>query len=88
MKEVGDSRLCDTQQRRNLHPVCGNLAIKSLENLTDQDQMKSRLENKVNWVSGKATKSRELVYKLIDINKEIDGNGKTFRVGDKVYFVR
>lgn len=50
--------------------------------------MKSRLENKVNWVSGKATKSRELVYKLIDINKEIDGNGKTFRVGDKVYFVR
>ena len=52
------------------------------------DQMKSRLENKVNWVSGKATKSRELVYKLIDINKEIDSNGKTFRVGDKVYFVR
>ena len=52
------------------------------------DQMKSRLENKVNWVSGKATKSRELVYKLIDINKEIDSNGKTFRVGNKVYFVR
>lgn len=50
--------------------------------------MKSRLESKVNWVSGKATKSRELVYKLIDINKEIDSNGKTFRVGDKVYFVR
>lgn len=50
--------------------------------------MKSRLENKVNWISGKTAKSRELVYKLIDINKEIDSNGKTFRVGDKIYFVR
>jgi hypothetical protein len=51
-------------------------------------QMKLRVDNKVNWVSGKAAKSRELVYKLIDINKEIDSNGKTFRVGDKIYFVR
>ena len=29
-----------------------------------------------------------VVYKLIDINKEIDASGKTFRVGEKVYFVR
>jgi hypothetical protein len=50
--------------------------------------MKPRVENKLNWVSGKTAKSRELVYKLIDINKEIDSNGKTFRVGDKIYFVR
>jgi hypothetical protein len=50
--------------------------------------MKPRPENKLNWISGKATKSRELVYKLIEINKEIDSNGKTFRVGDKIYFVR
>lgn len=50
--------------------------------------IKSRLENKVNWISGKSAKSRELVYKLIDINKEIDSTGKTFRVGDKIYFVR
>jgi hypothetical protein len=50
--------------------------------------MKPRLEHKENWISGKVKKSRELVYKLIEINKEIDGSGKTFRVGDKVYFVR
>ena len=50
--------------------------------------MKPRLDNKLNWISGKTTKSRELVYKLIDINKEIDSHGKTFRVGDKIYFVR
>lgn len=50
--------------------------------------MKSKLESKVNWISGKAAKSRELVYKLIDINKEIDSTGKKFRVGDKVYFVK
>lgn len=49
---------------------------------------KSKIENKVNWISGKTAKSRELVYKLIDINKEIDSTGKTFRLGDKVYFVR
>ncbi|HTE34771.1 MAG TPA: hypothetical protein VK666_30545 [Chryseolinea sp.] len=50
--------------------------------------MRSKLDNKENWVSGKVRKSRELVYKLIDINKEIDGTGKTFRLGEKVYFVR
>jgi hypothetical protein len=49
---------------------------------------KSRIDNKLNWISGKTAKSRELVYKLIDINKEIDSTGKTFRLGDKVYFVR
>jgi|GEM_PF-2251695 len=49
---------------------------------------KSRADNKVNWISGKTAKSRELVYKLIDINKEIDSAGKMFRLGDKVYFVR
>jgi hypothetical protein len=50
--------------------------------------MRSKPENKENWISGKVKKSRELVYKLIDMNKEIDGAGKTFRVGEKVYFVR
>jgi len=50
--------------------------------------MKSRSDNRENWVSQKEKKSRQLVYKLIDINKEIDGKGKTFRLGDKVYFVR
>lgn len=50
--------------------------------------MKSRLDNKQHWISNKVKKSRELVYKLIDINKEIDGVGKTFRLGEKVYFVR
>lgn len=51
-------------------------------------KMKSKSENKLNWISGKEAKSRALVYKLIDINKEIDSTGKTFRLGDKVYFVR
>jgi hypothetical protein len=50
--------------------------------------MKSRSDNKQHWISNKVKKSRELVYKLIDINKEIDGVGKTFRLGEKVYFVR
>ena len=50
--------------------------------------MKSRSDHKENWVSNKVKKSRELVYKLIDISKEIDGEGKTFRLGEKVYFVR
>jgi len=50
--------------------------------------MKSKPDNKQNWVSNKVKKSRELVYKLIDINKEIDAEGKTFRLGEKVYFVR
>jgi hypothetical protein len=50
--------------------------------------MKSKSEKNENWVSNKVKKSRELVYKLIDINKEIDGEGKTFRLGEKVYFVR
>ena len=50
--------------------------------------MKPRSENKQNWISNKVKKSRELVYKLIDINKEIDGVGKTFKLGEKVYFVR
>jgi disulfide oxidoreductase YuzD len=50
--------------------------------------MKSRSDNKQNWISNKVKKSRELVYKLIDINKEIDAEGKTFRLGAKVYFVR
>jgi hypothetical protein len=50
--------------------------------------MKSRSDIKQNWISNKVKKSRELVYKLIEINKEIDGVGKTFRLGDKVYFVR
>ena len=54
----------------------------------DVTTMKLRIDNKLNWISGKSAKSRELVYKLIDINKEIDSNGKTFRVGDKIYFVR
>lgn len=56
--------------------------------MKDVPAMKSRLETKVNWISSKTAKSRELVYKLIDINKEINSIGKTFRVGDKVYFVR
>ena len=30
----------------------------------------------------------QVTDKLIDINKEIDGEGKTFRLGEKVYFVR
>jgi len=50
--------------------------------------MKPRSDHRENWVPQKEKKSRELVYKLIDINKEIDGEGKTFRLGDKVYFVR
>lgn len=50
--------------------------------------MRPKSDNKENWVSGKVKKSRELVYKLIDMNKEIDATGKTFRVGEKVYFVR
>ena len=50
--------------------------------------MKSKSDNKQHWISNKVKKSRELVYKLIDINKEIDGEGKTFRLGAKVYFVR
>lgn len=50
--------------------------------------MRSKLDNKENWISSKVKKSRELVYKIIDINKEIDAAGKTFRVGEKVYFVR
>ncbi len=50
--------------------------------------MRSKSDNKENWVSSKVKKSRELVYKLIDMNKEIDASGKTFRVGEKVYFVR
>jgi len=50
--------------------------------------MKSKSDNKQHWISNKVKKSRELVYKLIDINKEIDGEGKTFRLGEKVYFVR
>jgi len=50
--------------------------------------MRSKSDNKENWVSSKVKKSRELVYKLIDMNKEIDGAGKTFRLGEKVYFVR
>ena len=51
--------------------------------------MKSKSENsKEHWISNKVKKSRELVYKLIDINKEIDAEGKTFRLGEKVYFVR
>jgi hypothetical protein len=50
--------------------------------------MKSKSDNKQHWISNKVKKSRELVYKLIDINKEIDGEGKTFRLGGKVYFVR
>ena len=45
-------------------------------------------ENKYRQISNKERKSRELVYKLIDINKEIDAEGKTFRLGDKIYFVR
>jgi hypothetical protein len=52
------------------------------------EQMKPRSDNKQQWISNKVKKSRELVYKLIDINKEIDGEGKTFRLGEKVYFVR
>jgi hypothetical protein len=50
--------------------------------------MKSKSDSKQHWISNKVKKSRELVYKLIDINKEIDGEGKTFRLGEKVYFVR
>ena len=50
--------------------------------------MKQRSDNKEHWVSGKEKKSRQLVYKLIDINKQIDADGKTFRIGEKVYFVR
>ena len=50
--------------------------------------MKSKSDNKQHWISNKVKKSRELVYKLIDINKEIDGEGKTFRLGEKFYFVR
>lgn len=50
--------------------------------------MKAKSDNKEQWVSNKVKKSRELVYKLIDINKEIDAEGKTFRLGEKVYFVR
>ncbi|HMG91702.1 MAG TPA: hypothetical protein VK589_16705 [Chryseolinea sp.] len=50
--------------------------------------MRSRSDNKEHWVSNKEKKSRALVYKLIDINKEIDGEGKTFRIDGKVYFVR
>ncbi len=50
--------------------------------------MRSKSEKKEHWVSSKVKKSRELVYKLIDINKEIDAEGKTFRLGEKVYFVR
>jgi hypothetical protein len=52
------------------------------------EEMKHRSDNKEHWFSNKEKKSRELVYKLIDINKEIDGEGKTFRLGGKVYFVR
>jgi hypothetical protein len=40
------------------------------------------------WISTTEKKSRQLVYKLIDINKAIDSEGKTFRVGERVYFVR
>jgi hypothetical protein len=50
--------------------------------------MKQKSDNKEHWVSNKEKKSRELVYKLIDINKEIGAEGKTFRLGEKVYFVR
>lgn len=50
--------------------------------------MKPKSDNKEHWVSNKEKKSRQLVYKLIDINKEIDAVGKTFRLGEKVYFVR
>jgi hypothetical protein len=50
--------------------------------------MKSKSDSKQHWISNKVKKSRELVYKLIDINKEIDAEGKTFRLGEKVYFVR
>ena len=50
--------------------------------------MKSKSDSKQHWISNKVKKSRELVYKLIDINKKIDGEGTTFRLGEKVYFVR
>jgi hypothetical protein len=53
--------------------------------------MKSRFEqgdSKQHWISNKAKKSRELVYKLIDMNKEITSEGTYFRLGDKRYFVR
>jgi hypothetical protein len=53
-----------------------------------QNVMKAKPESKRRQILSKERKSRELVYKLIDINQEIDSEGKTFRVGDRVYFVR
>ena len=52
--------------------------------------MKPRSEQieKQHQILSKERKSRELVYKLIDINKDIDGQGKTFKLGGRVYFVR
>ena len=52
--------------------------------------MKQRSEpsEKQHQIPSTERKSRELVYKLIDINKDIDGQGKTFRVGGRVYYVR
>lgn len=51
--------------------------------------MKIRSEHdKPHQILSKERKSRELVYKLIDINKDIDSQGKTFRLGNRIYFVR
>jgi hypothetical protein len=53
--------------------------------------MKDKAESsnlKQHWISTTQKKSRELVYKLIDINKDITSEGKTFRLGGRVYFVR
>ncbi|HYF68657.1 MAG TPA: hypothetical protein VD884_10995 [Ohtaekwangia sp.] len=49
---------------------------------------KSEQAERLNQIMSKERKSRELVYKLIDINKDIDSQGKTFRLGSRVYFVR
>jgi hypothetical protein len=53
--------------------------------------MKDKAESstlKQHWISTTEKKSRELVYKLIDINKDITSEGRTFRLGGRVYFVR
>lgn len=55
--------------------------------------MKSKGENQdthQHWIPNKKKlrTSRELVYKLIDINKDITSEGKIFRLGGRVYFVR
>jgi hypothetical protein len=69
----------------------GRLTLNILLILYYLGSMKDKAESytlKQHWISTTEKKSRELVYKLIDINKDITSEGKTFRLGGRVYFVR